>query len=208
MEILKCMLNRQQRLYKNYKKHGFKPHDKIRVEAFREECNLAIQNAKIDYLTKIGNELADPSTSQKSYWKILNRAMNKCRAPKIPPILLDNKFLVNAKEKACEFIKHFSLQCKPLANSSTLPDLHYLTENKLSTICFTNGDIISLIRGLNKNKSSGSDEISARMLSLCDESIILPLKLIFQNIVRTGVFPDMWKLTNSQKSLETTGFEL
>ena len=122
--------------------------------------------------------------------------MNKCRAPKIPPILLDDKFLVNAKEKACEFIKHFSFQCKPLANSSTLPDLHYLTENKLSTICFTNGDIISLIRGLNKNKSSGSDEISARMLSLSDESIILPLKLIFQNIISTGVFPYMWKLAN------------
>ena len=95
---LKCILNRQQRLYKNYKKHGFKPEDKIRVDAFRNECNLAIQNAKIDYLTKMANELADPTTSQRSYWKIINRVMNKCRAPKIPPILVNNKFIVNCQE--------------------------------------------------------------------------------------------------------------
>ena len=29
----------------------------------------------------------DPSTSQKAYWKIINRVMNKCRAPKIPPLV-------------------------------------------------------------------------------------------------------------------------
>ena len=79
----------------------------------------------------MGNELADPNTSQKSYWKIINRVMNKCLAPKIPPILVNNKFIVNAKEKATEFIKYFSLQCTPLVNNSTLPDLHYLTENEV-----------------------------------------------------------------------------
>ena len=41
---LKTMLNRQQRLYRNYKRHGFKPEDKIRVDSFREECLAEIQN--------------------------------------------------------------------------------------------------------------------------------------------------------------------
>ena len=99
--------------------------------------------------------------------------MNKCRAPKIPPILVDDRFLVNAKDKASEFIKYFSLQCTPLVNNSTLPDLHYLTENKISDIRITNEDILPLIRRLNKNKSGGSDGISARMFSLCDASIVL-----------------------------------
>ena len=34
------------------------------------------------------------------------------------------------------------------------------------------------------------------MLSLCDDSIILPLNLIFQNILETGVYPEKWKLAN------------
>ena len=34
------------------------------------------------------------------------------------------------------------------------------------------------------------------MLSLCDESIVLPLRLIFSNSLSTGVYPDIWKQAN------------
>ena len=34
------------------------------------------------------------------------------------------------------------------------------------------------------------------MLLLCDDSIVLPLKLIFQNILLTGIFPELWKCAN------------
>ena len=40
---LKNMLNKQNRMYKNYKKHGFKPSDKILVDTFREYCEISIQ---------------------------------------------------------------------------------------------------------------------------------------------------------------------
>ena len=79
------MINRQHRLFKNYKKHGFQLHDKSRADAFH---NLAIQKAKDNYLKDLGNKLIDPNTSQKSYWRIINRVMNKCKAPNIPPIII------------------------------------------------------------------------------------------------------------------------
>ena len=59
-----------------------------------------------------------------------------------------------------------------------------------------NDYILSQIRSLNINKSSGPDEISARMLMLCDDNIVVPLKLIFTNILSTGVYPEMGKLAN------------
>ena len=34
------------------------------------------------------------------------------------------------------------------------------------------------------------------MLLLCEESVGLPLKIIFDNILLTGTFPDAWKLAN------------
>ena len=34
------------------------------------------------------------------------------------------------------------------------------------------------------------------MLLLCDETIILPLQIIFTNILTTYIYPDMWKLAN------------
>ena len=59
-----------------------------------------------------------------------------------------------------------------------------------------NDEIIPLIRNINSNKATGSDGISGQMLLLCDDSVILPLKIIFRNILLTSIYPDTWKLTN------------
>ena len=193
---LKNMLNKQNRMFKNYKKHGFKPCDKLFVDKFREDCESKIQIAKSNYLNKLGNRLVDPNTSQKSYWKIINRVMNKCKAPKIPPLLVNNKYITNCKEKAEMFALYFSNQCKVIVSNSTLPNFTYLTNARLDNITFTEEDILLLIRNLQPGKANGPDEISARMLLLCDDSIVLPLKLIFQNILSTGIFPDFWKRAN------------
>ena len=34
------------------------------------------------------------------------------------------------------------------------------------------------------------------MLPQCDDSVILPLKIIFGNILLTSTYPDIWKLAN------------
>ena len=95
---LKTMLNMKNRLLKNYKKHRYK--DKVRIDAFRIECQKAFATAKLTYLKNLGNKVNDPSTSQKSYWKIINRVMKNCRAPKIPPLLVNDMFILNCSEKA------------------------------------------------------------------------------------------------------------
>ena len=122
--------------------------------------------------------------------------MNKCRAPKIPPILNGNVFILNCKEKAKLFNEHFANQCKLIINNSILPDFDYLTDKRIENVTLTDEDILSLIRKLNPNKASGSDGISGQMLIICDTSVILPLKIIYRNILETSVYPDMWKLSN------------
>ena len=74
---LKTMLNRKNRLFENYKRHGYKAEDKVRIDGFRIECQQAVETAKLSYLTNLGNKLNSHGTSQKSYWKIINRVMNK-----------------------------------------------------------------------------------------------------------------------------------
>ena len=39
----------------------------------------------------------------KNYWKIIHRVMNKCMAPKIPPILKEGTFILNCIDKAKRF---------------------------------------------------------------------------------------------------------
>ena len=97
---LKTLLRKKTRLYKNYKRHGYKADDKIRLDAFRIECQQAVEMTKLSYLTNLGDKLNNPNTSQTYYWKIINRVMNKCRTPKIPPILVNNMFIINCKVKS------------------------------------------------------------------------------------------------------------
>ena len=76
---------------------------------------------------------------------------------------------------------------------------HHLTLlliKKIEHIHIQCDEILSLIRNLNPNKATGSDGISGQMLLLCDNSVVLPLKIIFQYILVSSSYPDMWKLAN------------
>ena len=97
-------------MFKNFKRHGHRNEDKFRVENFRNECNLAVQAAKDKYLEDLGRKLNDPRTNQKSHWEINNKLLNK-KVPNIPPLLMNNKFIVNCKAKAVAFNNYFATQC-------------------------------------------------------------------------------------------------
>ena len=85
---------------KNYKRHGYKLEDKVRLDNFRKEYHEAVENAKVTFLANMGKKLSNPNTSKNSCWKIINKVMNKCKAPKIPPLLVNNIFVLNYREKA------------------------------------------------------------------------------------------------------------
>ena len=131
----------------------------------------------------MGDNVNKPGTSQKSYWKIINRIMNKCRAPKIPPLFINNQLILDCKEKDKYFNDFFSQQYKPIVNNSVLPNLTFLTDQKIENISIENCDIISLIRNINPNEASGSDCISGQMLLICDETVVLPQSIqMFGNL--------------------------
>ena len=83
-----------------------------------------------------------------------------------------------------------------IVNGSCLPSFRFVTDKRIQNVLIDKSEILSLIRSLNPNKAAGSDGISGRMLLLCDDAVILPLEIIFQNILTTSTFPDAWKLAN------------
>ena len=147
------MLNRKNKLFNNCKRHGYKAEDKVRLDDFRIECKQAVETAKSSYLRNLSNKVNNSGTSQKSYWKIINRVMNKCRVPKIPPLLVNNMYILNCREKAQLFNDYFSQQCKPVINNNLLPILRFLTDKRMDDVTVENDEIISLIRKINPNKA-------------------------------------------------------
>ena len=66
----------------------------------------------------------------------------------------------------------------------------------LSKITFTDDQTLKILRALDINKAHEHHEISIRMLTLCDKSIVTPLSILFQNCIDTRAFPDTWKKSN------------
>ena len=75
----------------------------------------------------------------------------------------------------------FVLISKTLVNASVLPLCSYLTDKRLRHTSIRND-------GFNPAKANGPDGISARMIIICDESLVLPFRKILTNILTTGIY--------------------
>ena len=70
------------------------------------------------------------------------------------------------------------------------------TTSLLSFVDIKESDILNTLKSLNAIKAHKHDDIPIRMLKLSQKSILKPLKLIFENYLRTRLFLDQWKKAN------------
>ena len=145
----------------------------------------------------MANKLNDLQRNSKAYWSLLKCFLNNKKIPLIPPLFHENKFVTNFLEKGKLFNSFFSKQCSLINNGSTLPThMKYLTNNRLSSISFSQEDIAKKIQNLDSGKAHGHDSISIRMLKLCGSAIYKTLVIIFKQSVDTGISPSEWKKGN------------
>ena len=190
---IKNALRHKNRLYKKYISGGLKQEDETNLRETSNFVSNLIADAKSSYFTNLGKRLNDPLTDPKTYWSILKRLMNRVKIPTVPPLLVNDIFVTDFKEKAGIFNSFFANQCNILDNSSNIPEINYKTNKRISTINFSSSDLSKIIKELNPNKAHGHDNISIRMIQIYGDSIICPLKLIFETAIRSSCFPDSWK---------------
>ena len=86
-------------------------------------------------------------------------------------------FVTNIQTKANISNKSFAEPCTPLKNSSLLPlNQMFLTQSRFNTVEVNEHNII---RALNIHKAHGHDDISIKMIKICDKSLLKPLIYIF-----------------------------
>ena len=117
--------------------------------------------------------------------------------PIIPLLLENGKLKSDFKTKANYFNNFFASQYTPLLNSSKLPNK--ITQNtaaKITLINCDNSGFFKITRSLSVSKENGNDDISVRMIKICNDSLVQPLPLSFRSCIDTGVYPDTWKKSN------------
>ena len=185
------------KLCKQYIKNGRSESDFVSIESLVNEINELISIAKNLYYVNLAKKLNNPLLQAKTYWSILKTFYNNKKIPLIPPLLINDKFVIDIQAKANIFNKLFADQFTPLKNNSMLPTNQlFMTQARLRSLDFNEGEILKIIRALNINKAHGHDGISIRMIKICDESLLKPLLILFKNSLKLSYYPDIWKKSN------------
>ena len=66
----------------------------------------------------------------------------------------------------------------------------------MNSVPFSHDLVINVIRNLNVNKAHGHNDISIRMIKMCDESLVRPLSIIFRNSLNSCIYSSTWKKAN------------
>ena len=143
------------------------------MKMMRNETTHLIDGAKEAYFEKLGKKLCDLSIGIKSYWMTIKKILNESKTSVIPPLFENGVFVTNFQTEADIFNDHFVKQCSIFPNSSLLPPFFFRTQERLCNFEINQTKILQLIRKLNTNKAHGWDELSIKMIKLCDTALVL-----------------------------------
>ena len=109
----------------------------------------SIEISKQKYYFKLSRKLAVNKINPKCYWSILKSFLNNKKIPSIPPLIHNNQFIVDFKEKSELFNLFFAKQCTHIETGGSVPtQLLRRTNESLNTINFTEDDILNVKRKL------------------------------------------------------------
>ena len=196
-ETIKSKNKSKNGLYKKYIRNGRFESDFAYPEILIIELNELTSSAKVLYYENLAKKLKHLLLQAKTYCSILNTFYNDKKPPLIPPLLVDDKHVTDIKTKTNIFNEYFAEQCTLLKNSSVLPiNQTLLTQSRFTSLDFNEEEILKIIRALNINKAHGHDDISVRMIKICDKSLLKALIILFQNSAKLSYFSDIWKRSN------------
>ena len=104
-----------------------------------------IEESKNQYYTCLSHKLLDLKTSQKSYLSILKTFLNNKKNPYIPPLLHQDKFITDFKEKTNIFNNFSANQCSIVSNNSEIQVTLTKKHKALSTKNISTDDILKII---------------------------------------------------------------
>ena len=188
----KNLSKERSKLTKYFYRNGQRKSDRDKMLEKSAECTREILEAKRAYILKMTNKLEDAFSASETYWTIINHLLYNKKIPAIPPLLVDGNLVSDFNL----FNNFFPSICITIKNAITLPYFSYRTNSRINSFHATENYILLILKSLDSTKAHGCDNLSVRMMKICNESIAIPLKIIFDKSLKNGVFPEIWKRAN------------
>ena len=190
---MKCLLRKRDRCFKKYKR-TLSEQDKFRFYLARREVNRAMRNAKKRFNDKMVSNFNKPTLNTREFWKISKRILGEKSDRNIPPLLHNNNLVSDEENKLIMFNDYFASISSLDVAPPPLPAYTYKTDTRIGQVETTDSEIEKLLSLLNPHKSTGLD--GNWVLKNCSQSLAKPLSILFNTLLRNGVFPNSWKIAN------------
>nr|CAI5827926.1 unnamed protein product [Callosobruchus analis] len=185
---------------RNFKKYNTEQY-KQKFYKLRETVKKDIKISYAAYIQNMENSIhTDPS----KFWTFVR---NKNRSTRIPGIMkLGDTTLDNTQEIVNGFAQYFSSVYQQSDVSNLDLQTKDCTNSIISLIEVSEDDVIRASKKLPNKLTSGVDIIPSFIVKDCIHVLAKPLSIIFNIIINTKTYPDIWKTTKVCPVLKTGDF--
>ena len=163
----------------------------LRYKLLRNRLVALLRTEKRKYFQNLNIQ------ESKSFWRIVREL--KPKSLSIPTLCNGTTYAFTSQEKA-NTLSSFFMQC---FNYSTEPlsfadmDIYIVCNNRLPRAVFcTVDEVRHLLEALDTKKSTGPDEIPAKILKIVASNIAPSVTKLFNLSIGSGLFPISWKSSN------------
>ena len=184
-DLLKRKEKAQKRKKVSPTEENIRAHSAARAE-FKRHADQSYRS----YLLGLIREFKD---NPKRYWSFV-KSLKSC-ASASPVLEWGGRAVTDLVARANVFNACFAKKFSA-PHAGPLPEPPVLNAPGLSTFVVPPGRVAQLLRELSPHKACGPDGLSARIMHECADELAIPLEIICNLSVRSGVFPTIWKRAN------------
>jgi hypothetical protein len=193
---IKSVMRKRDKMYKVWSKNKTEI-NRTNFTRLRNQVVDLIRNAKREHLNKTQTKIELNKVGSKDWWKICKELLKGNRNfAHIPPLLNDDKHILDPKEKAELFNQYFASVSDLDDSHSQLPVLNKYTNSTLELLEFTEDEVLKTLKNLDVHKAVGPDKLSPRLLQEGRHIIVKPLTMLINKSLSTGKFPQAWKIAS------------
>lgn len=187
--LIRCIKekNKYHRRYKKFRNQR----DYDTFSLLRARCKVLIKECHNSFLSSVEESLED---NPRAFWRYVNG--RKGRAT-IPQTMTYNNKTSSEGQGICDLFSEFfgsvfdEYSPNEPTESLNLPPVFNFT---LHNFKFTRDEVALKIKQLDARKGPGPDDIPPKFLKECSEELSLPLCILFNESITSGIFPNRWKI--------------
>ncbi len=182
------VIHRRNRAYKTWKKTPSTENHQ-RYISLRSICQRKQRKAYKEYVETIFDP-DDKDGSNSKFWNFVKKKRKDCC--NIAPMRREGVLISDSTGKANTLNKQYSSVFSAADKTSTpiIPPTNY---KPIPNITIEPEGVKKMLNSLKANKAAGPDRISPRLLKELAEQLYMPLTILYQNSIDTGIVPDQWK---------------